>query len=67
MIKFMLKAQNQAIFLMDFSMATMKLHFQHLLLHQEQKTRKITKKKIAQTYVIVMHNCQTLVILAHNF
>jgi hypothetical protein len=32
MIKLMLQAQNQAIFLKDVSMATTKLHFQHLLL-----------------------------------
>jgi len=32
MIKFMLQTQNQAIFIKDVSMATTKLHFQHLFL-----------------------------------
>ncbi len=34
---------------------------------KNKKLEKNNQKKIAQIFVIVTHNCQTLIILAHNF
>jgi hypothetical protein len=38
-----------------------------LLAPRTKKGKKKWRKKTTQTFVIVMHNCQTLVILAHNY